>query len=74
MSDPYRDNEPRRYDTDQTGFRQPLAAALAALGLLIGVLIGYNWGWSAHQKLAQSSPPATTGSAPSPQRPAPETR
>jgi hypothetical protein len=47
------------------GFWPWLAAALTVVGLLIGGAIGHQWGWSAHERLAQSSPPATTGSAPS---------
>jgi hypothetical protein len=82
MSDPYHDDRSRRYgvqapngqSSSQTGFWPWLTSALTALGLLIGGFIGYNWGWGAHEKFAQSSPPATTGSAPSHQRPAPETR
>jgi hypothetical protein len=79
--DPH-DSDSRRIDArrygvqgfDRAGFWPWLTAALTALGLLIGGIIGHNWGWSAHEKLAQSSPPATTGSAPSQHRPAPETR
>jgi len=74
MSDPHRTNQPRRYDGDQTGFWSWLTPLLTALGLLIGAIIGYNWGAADHERRAQSSPPTTTGSAPSPQRPAPETR
>jgi hypothetical protein len=73
--DPRQDDLSRRYGirgsdgqgADQ-GFWPWLAAALTALGLLIGGAIGHNWGWSAHEQLAQSSPPATTGSAPSQNR------
>jgi hypothetical protein len=71
--DPRQDDLSRRYGirdgqgADQ-GFWPWLTAALTALGLLIGGAIGHNWGWSAHEKLAQSSPPATTGSAPSQNR------
>jgi hypothetical protein len=79
--DPYHDDRSRRYGiqgsngqgSDQ-GFWPWLAAALTALGLLIRGAIGHQWGWSNHERLAQSSPPATTGLAPSHQRPAPETR
>jgi hypothetical protein len=67
-----RDDRSRRYgiqESDQQGFNQGiwpwLAAALTALGLLIGGAIGHQWGWSAQERMAQSSPPATTGSAPS---------
>jgi hypothetical protein len=51
-----------------------LTAAMTALGLLVGGIIGHSWGWNDYQKKAESSPPATTGSAPSEQRPAPQTR
>jgi hypothetical protein len=80
MSDPRytdRNNQSRRYGvqgTDGAGFWSWLAPLLTALGLLIGGLIGYNWGAAEHERRAQSNPPATTGSAPSQQRPAPETR
>jgi len=73
-TDPYRNDQSRRYDNDQAGFWPWLTAGLTALGLLIGGTIGYNWGWGAHEQRAQSSPPTTTGSAPPHQRPAPETR
>jgi hypothetical protein len=81
MSDPYHDDRPRRYGvqgsngqwSNQAGFWPWLTAALTALGLLIGGTIGYNWGWGAHEKLAQSAP-TTTGSAPLQHRPAPESR
>lgn len=70
--DPYHDDRSRRYgiqgsngQRSDPGFWPWLAAALTALGLLIGGSIGHQWGWSAHERLAQSSPPATTGSAPS---------
>jgi hypothetical protein len=46
-----------------------MTGALTALGTIVGLLIGYNWG-AEHEKRAQSGPPTTTGSAP-PQRPAP---
>jgi hypothetical protein len=75
MSDP-RNTDPdrtRRYDVDQTGFWPWLVTAFTILGLLIGGAIGYNWRAN-HEMRAQSSPPATTGSAPSQQRPAPQTR
>jgi hypothetical protein len=75
-TDPNRNDQSRRYGargSDAVGFWPWLAAALTALGLLIGGAIGYNWGID-HERRAQSSPPATTGSAPSQQRPAPETR
>lgn len=73
-TDPYRNDQSRRFGVrgpDQAGFWPWLTAALTALGLLIGGTIGYNWGWGAHEKSAQSSPPTTTGSAPPQQRPAP---
>jgi len=73
-TDPYRNDQSRRYDSDQAGFWPWLTAGLTALGLLIGGTIGYNWGWGAHEQRAQSSPPTTTGSAPPQQRPTPETR
>jgi hypothetical protein len=73
--DPYQDDRSRRHGiqgsngqgSDQ-GFWPWLAAALTALGLLIGGTIGHQWGWNNHERLAQSSPPATTGSAPSQNR------
>jgi hypothetical protein len=82
MSDPYHDDRSRRYGvqgsndqwSNQSGFWPWLTAALTALGLLIGGLIGHNWGWGDYEKRAQSNPPATTGSAPSQPRHAPETR
>jgi hypothetical protein len=64
-SDPYRRSGLR--GADQAGFWPWLTAALTALGLLIGGLIGYNWG--DHERSAQSSPPTTTGSAPLQQSP-----
>jgi hypothetical protein len=73
-TDPYRNDQSRRYGlrgADEAGFWPWLTAALTALGLLIGWTIGYNWGWGAHEKSAQSRTPTTTGSAPSQQRPAP---
>jgi hypothetical protein len=72
-TDPYRNDQSRRYgirESDGGGFWWPLAAALTALGLLIGGMIGYNWRIN-HEMKAQSSPPATTGSAPSQPRPVP---
>jgi hypothetical protein len=73
-TDPYRNDQSRRYGArDEVSFWPWLTAALTALGLLIGGAIGYFWGVD-HEKRAQSSPPTTTGSAPSQQRPAPETR
>jgi hypothetical protein len=73
--DPNRDDLSRRYGIQGSneqgpnqGFWPWLAAALTALGLLIGGAIGHQWGWSAQERLAQSSPPATTGSAPSQNR------
>jgi hypothetical protein len=61
-TDPYR-GDPSGRGSDQTGIWPWLTAALTALGLLIGGLFGYNWGVE-HERVAQSSPPATTGSAP----------
>jgi len=73
-TDPYRNDQSRRYGArDEVGFWPWLATAFTILGLLIGGAIGYNWRAN-HEMRAQSSPPATTGSAPSQQRPAPETR
>ena len=77
MSDPRdpRYTDPHRRSGAQgngdAGFWPWLTAALTALGLLIGGTVGYNWGWGAHEKSAQLSPSTTTGSAPSPQQPAP---
>jgi hypothetical protein len=72
MSDPY-DDRMRRYgiqgsngqSSDHTGLWTWPTAAMTALGLLVGGIIGHSWGWGDYQKRAQSSPPATTGSAPS---------
>jgi len=47
-TDPYRNDQSRRYDNDQAGFWPWLTAGLTALGLLIGGTIGYNWGRGAH--------------------------
>jgi hypothetical protein len=64
-TDPYRNN-PSGRGGDQAGLWSWLAPLLTALGLLIGGIIGYNWGYSSGvQKTAESIPPATTGSAPS---------
>jgi hypothetical protein len=74
--DPYRDDQSRRYGArggDEVSLWSWLTPLLTAIGLLIGGLIGYNWG-AHNERMAQSSPPATTGSAPSQQRPAPATR
>jgi hypothetical protein len=74
--DPHKDDLSGRYGiqgsndgqgSDQ-GFWPWLAAALTAIALLIGGTIGHQWGWSNHERLAQSSQPATTGSAPSQNR------
>ena len=71
-TDPYRNDQSRRYGDQMPNTIWPwLTAALTALGLLIGGAIGYNWGAS-HERTAQSSPPTTTGSAPSQQLPAPQ--
>ena len=75
-TDPWRNDQSRRYGArraDEAGFWTWLAAAFTILGLMIGGTIGYNWRAN-HEMRAQSSPPATTGLAPSQQRPAPETR
>jgi hypothetical protein len=75
-TDPYRNDQSRRYGAlgaDAAGFWPWLVTAFTILGLLIGGAIGYNWRTN-HEMRAQSSPPATTGSAPSQRRPAPETR
>ncbi len=75
MSDP-RYTDPRRNDqwrrsegsSGGAGNIWPwIAAALAALGAL-GLLIGYQ---RSEHASTQSSPPTTTGSAPSQSRPAP---
>jgi hypothetical protein len=66
------DDLSRRYDVQGsngqssdliTTLRAWLAAAMTSLALLVGGIIGHSWGWSAHERAAQSSPPATTGSA-----------
>jgi hypothetical protein len=72
-TDPHRNDQSRRFGvqgSNGAGFWPWLTAALTALGIIIGLLIGYNW--SDRQRSALSSPPATTGSAPSQQRPAPQ--
>ena len=73
--DPYQDDRSRRYgiqgsngQSSDQGFWPWLAAALTALGLLIGGTIGHQWGWSNHERVAHLNPPATTGSAPSQSR------
>jgi hypothetical protein len=74
MSDPYRSDQSRRYGgSDQAGIWSWLAPLLTAIGLVVGGLLGFYWGVQ-HEKEAQSRPPATTGSAPSQQRPAPGTQ
>ncbi len=80
MADPYytdpNRNDQSRRGSDQAGFWSWLTPVLTALGLLIGGMIGYNAGYNRgveHERTAQSSPPATTGSAPQ-QRPGPGTR
>jgi hypothetical protein len=73
MSDPYQDDRSRRYGgqptngqrSNQAGLWTWLTAAMTALGLLVGGIIGHSWGWGDYEKKAQLSPPATTGSAPS---------
>jgi hypothetical protein len=73
-TDPHRNDQSRRFGvqgSNGAGFWPWLTAALTALGTLLGLLIGYNW---ADHRTAQSSPPATTGSAPSQQQPAPQIR
>jgi hypothetical protein len=77
MSDPRytdRNDQSRRFGvqgSDGAGKFWPwIASALTALGFLVGLLIGYNWG-ADHERRAQLSPPTTTGLAPSHQRPAP---
>jgi hypothetical protein len=68
-------SDPRYTDrNDGAGFWSWLTPLLTALGLLIGGIIGYNWAAANYEWRAQSSPPATTGSAPLQRRPAPETR
>ena len=59
-SDPYRNDQSRQ--GAQAGFWSWLGPLLTALGLLIGGIIGYNWGY--HERSAELSPTATTGSAP----------
>jgi hypothetical protein len=61
-TNPYRNDQSGR-GSDQTGIWPWLAAGLTALGLLLGGIIGYNWGVE-HERFAQSSPTTTTGSAP----------
>jgi hypothetical protein len=67
MSDP-RYTDPSGRGDDLAGLWSWLAPLLTALGLLIGGIIGYNWGYSSgaeHERSAEVRPPATTGSAPS---------
>jgi hypothetical protein len=71
-TDPYRNDQPTRFggrESNVVAFWPWLTAAITALGTLIGLLIGFNWG-AHHERSAQLSPPTTTGSAPSQQRPA----
>jgi len=66
---PYRNDQSRRFGVEGSNvaeFWPWITAALTALGILVGLLIGYNWG--VHQRITQSSPPTTTGSAPSQSR------
>src|SRR5258708_3478133 len=42
-----------------TGFWWWLTAAFTALGVIVGLIIGYNWG-GYHERSAQSNPPTTT--------------
>jgi hypothetical protein len=73
-TDPFGNDLSRRFGVQQSStvgtFWPWMTGALTALGTLVGLLIGYNWG-AVHEKRAQSSPPTTTGSAPPQQRPAP---
>jgi hypothetical protein len=65
MSD-YRNDQSRRSGfqrSNEAGFWPWLTAALAILGTLVGLAIGYNW--HDDQRSVQSRPPATTGSTPS---------
>jgi hypothetical protein len=73
--DPYRNNQSRRLGVQGSNvaeFWPWITAALTALGILVGLLIGYNWG--VHQRITQSSPPTTIGSAPSQPRHVPAPR
>ena len=75
MSDPryidtYRNDQSRRFGvrgSNVAEFWPWITAALTAIGILVGLLIGYNWG--VHQRIAQLNSPTTTGSAPSQPRP-----
>ena len=66
-TDPHRNDQSRRFGVQGSngveGMWPLIMAALTALGILVGLLIGYNWG--VHQRITQLSPPTTTGSAPS---------
>jgi len=66
-TDPFRNDRLRRNGVQRADFWPWLTAALTAFGLLLGGLLGYNWGYD-NGKSAQLSPPTTTGSAPSQQR------
>ena len=75
-TDPYRSDQPIRFGgrgSHVVALWPWLTAAITAVGTLIGLLLGYNWG-AFHERSALSSPPTTTGSAPPHQRPTPETR
>lgn len=70
MSDPYRNDQSRRYgaqgsNNNGQGFWPWLTAALTTLGLLIGGSIGYNWGLE-HERQAGNitQQGTTTGAAP----------
>ena len=64
--DPYRNDQPTRFGgrgSNVVAFWPWLTAAITALGTLIGLIVGFNWG-AYHEKSAQLNPPTTTGSAP----------
>ena len=77
MSDPH-DTDPRRFDQPRrleleapssTGLRWTWLAALAAVVVILGLVIGYNQTEQASNN--QSNAPTTTGAAPSAPPPAP---